>query len=67
MPHDVYLQHSFGKDHEYLGLKMIWITDDKKLIIDMSDQEQDILNGFSKEIYEFVTSLATTKLMNADD
>ena len=57
---------TFGKEHDYLGMK-IHIRDDRKLEIDMSAQIEEILEDFSEDIDEVVTTPATKKLMNVDE
>ena len=57
-----------GKEHEFLGMKLI-ITDDRKLKIDMRRHIQEMLDDFEKEndiiLKESVTSPATDKLFQS--
>lgn len=59
------MEPSYGKEHEYLGMK-IKITDDRKLEINMSNQIEEIVEGFSEEIGGKVSSPATRTLMDVD-
>ena len=55
----------YGKEHEYLGMK-IKITDDRKVEIDMRDQIYEILQDFSEEIEGVATSPAAKHLMDVN-
>ena len=56
----------FGRKHKYLRMK-INIHEDKKIEIDMKDQIEEIINGFSEDVSYKVTTPATRNLMNVNE
>ena len=56
---------TYGKEHEYLGMK-VKITDDKKVLIDMTDQVKEVIEYFGEEIKGSVSTPANRNLLSID-
>ena len=56
---------TYGKEHEYLGMK-VKITDDKKVLIDMTDQVKEVIEFFGEELSGTVSTPANRNLLNID-
>ena len=57
---------TYGREHEYLGMK-IGVTKDKKVTIDMKDQIREIIDSFCEDISGTATTPAAKHLMLVND
>lgn len=59
------MEVTYGDVHEYLG--MIISVKNRKVIVDMTAQVEELIDFFDDEINGEVSSLANRNLMNVDD